>query len=727
MYKTIFLKENEKDIFQALKSQGIKTKVFEHRLAELFNRVYNNYVGYYVFKQDGIVYKMIVLPKTIEASDSAEKEFVDYLLHYYRVKNSYNLDKERNITNSLLQLAFESNNSKDTSHDFLEEFQSHRYMAILQNIEDFFRRHKNSKRIKQDYVSQSIKYKLNLKHNIKELDKTKIHQTQSKDMAFSSLATATYYALKLFLVQKYSGTHGDMLFKKVKKVQSLLLKKYPIDKGYKFSLATLQSIKLAKLFSGKNESKQLLVDIKSLFGFEQMYKDNITSIEHRQDLTTTSLFINPSNFYEWYVYDILKKYADANGKTIQFDKLKDKKSTATKYHLNEESKSSNPDFIISDNENNMKIVIDAKWKNVNEFGDIKPSDYLKLKFDTFLLEKQGYGVVPYLVYPHIKIEEKQFTMTLKESSIFNFHTLEVDMEFEKHVNNIAFDFDIQKLQENIEEEEKKQGIKLSATESTSVIQLKRDNVVHELIEAESQEDKEKLGGLFDDALWIENEKLTKSLNTEIVLDEVKEILSEFSNIMEDESITFIKSTSTIYAHYKDEKSVVFDFSMPGSGLWKLIEVELNTSFIWQLRILSSVCNNKNAWNKICKQNAKIYQDLDNGKKVPLSVSDKKDKSKLQSVMLGGINLLLEDESTVNEFHTYFSEYEDDLYFMQNVLPDIIVRVTTFRNEHAHIKSMSKNIFDELWDLLFKKDDTDKNVLQKLLIFKRNMKVYIHDR
>ena len=724
MYKTIFLKENEQDIFQALKNQGIKTKVFEHRLAELFNRVYNNYVGYYVFKQDDIVYKMIVLPKTIEPSDSAEKEFVDYLLHYYRVKNSYNLDKERNIPNSLLQLAFESNKSKDISHDFLEEFQSHRYMAILQDIEDFFRRHKNSKHIKQDYVSQSIKYKLNLKHNIKELDKTKIHQTQSKDMAFSSLATATYCALKLFLVQKYSGTHGDMLFKKVKKVQSLLLKKYSIDKGYKFSFVTLQSLKLVKLFSKKDESKQLLVDIKSLFGFEQMYKDNTTSIEHRQDLTTTSLFINPSNFYEWYVYDILKKYADANGKTIQFDK---QEGTATKYFLNKEPKSSNPDFIISDNENNMKIVIDAKWKNVNEFGDIKPSDYLKLKFDTFLLEKQGYGVVPYLVYPNMRIEEKQFTLSLDESSIFNFNTLEVDMEFEQHGNNIAFDFDIQKLQENIEKEETKQEIKLFATESSSAIQLKRDNVVHKLIEAESQEDKEKLGGLFDDTLWAENEKLTKSLNTEIVLDEVKEILTEFSNIMEDESITFIKSTSTIYAHYKDEKSVVFDFSMPGSGLWKLIEVELNTSFIWQLRILSSVCSNKNPWNKICKRNAKIYQDLDNGKKVPLSVSDKKDKSKLQSVMLGGINLLLEDESTLKEFNTYFSEYEDDLYFIQNVLPDIIVRVTTFRNEHAHIKSMSKNIFDELWGLLFTKDDTGKNVLQKLLIFKKNMKAYIHDR
>jgi hypothetical protein len=301
------------------------------------------------------------------------------------------------------------------------------------------------------------------------------------------------------------------------------------------------------------------------------------------------------------------------------------------------------------------------------------------------------------------------------------------MKFEQYGNSLEFDFDVQKLQENIEKEEKKQGIKQFSTKSTLAVQGQRNNVIQKLIEAEVMEEKEELGGLFDDALWMESEKLTKSLDTEIILGEVKEILSEFSDIMEDESITFIKSTSTIYGHYKDEESVVFDFSMPGSGLWKLIEVELNTSFIWQLRILSKVCDNQSSWNKACKSNAKIYQDLDNGKKVFLSMSDKKDKSKLQSVMLGGINLLLEDKSTLDEFNTYFENNQEDIDFIQNILPNIIGKVSIFRNEHAHIKSMSKNIFDELWDLLFEKDQADKNVLQKLLIFKRNMKVYINER
>jgi len=446
MYKTIFLKESEKDIFQALKNQGIKTEVFEHRLSELFNRVYNNEVGYYVFRQDDIVYKIIVLPKTIELSETAEKEFVDYLLHYYRIKNIYKLDKEKNISASLLQLAFENNKSQENSHRLVEEFQSHKYMAILQEIESFFKRHKNSKRIEVNFVSQSVKHKLNLKRNIKELDKTKIHQTQSKDVVFSILATITYNALKLFIAQKYDKRYGATLLREVKKLQGVLLKKYKIERGYKLSFSALQSIKTTKLFGRTQETRQLLVDIKSLFGFEQMYRDDDISIEYRQDLTTTSFFINPNDFYEWFVYDILKKYADTNGKVIEFDK---QEGTATQYKLNGKSKSSNPDYILTDEERQVKIIVDAKWKNINEFADVKSSDYLKLKFDTFLWEEKGYGVSSYLVYPYINIEDRKFNMTLDEKSIFDFNILEIDMEFEKHGNSLEFNYDIEKLQENI--------------------------------------------------------------------------------------------------------------------------------------------------------------------------------------------------------------------------------------------------------------------------------------
>ncbi len=712
MYKPIFLRENEKDIFQALKNQGIKTKVFEHRLAELFNRVYNNYVGYYIFKQDDTVYKMIVLPKTIEPSDSAEKEFVDYLLHYYRIKNIYKLDKERNIPASLLQLAFESNKCQDNSHKLLEEFQSHKYMAILQEIEHFFKRHKNSKRVRVDYLSQSVKYKLNLKQNIKELDKTKIHQTQSKDVVFSMLATVTHNALKLFISQKYNTNYGAELLREIKRVQSTLLKKYKIEKGYKLSFSGLQSIKTTKLFSKTQETRQLLVDIKSLFGFEQMYRDSDISIEYRQDLTTTSFFINPSDFYEWYVYDILKKYANDNGKTIKFAKKQEE--TKTEYFLNKKPKSSNPDYILTDEEKKIKIVIDAKWKNVNEFGDVKPSDYLKLKFDAFLLEKKEYGVISYLVYPHIGIEERKFNMTLDDSSIFEFNTIEVDMEFEKHGNSLDFEFDIKKLEENIEKESQIEEHKSMAERLSIELEIERNSIVSKLINAEDNEEREKLKEELDNKLQVLGLELSETLEEQELLPEIAEILEEYNDVLENESKKFLQSSSAIYSYYKDKQYEHFDYSMPGSGFWKLIELELNTSFVWDIRIIYNVCNINSPWTPIGRSRSAIFYEVNPRKKVKLNQYEQNNTTQLQGLMLGGIKILLDEDDILDEFNI---EHRN---FLEVELPLVLEKIIDLRNRHAHIKAMPLEKFEELWDVLFEEGEGEMNVVKKLLEFKKRV-------
>ena len=433
MYQTIFIKENEKDVFGVLEEQGLDISTFQYHFNDLFKRVYNNQVGYYIIKQNKKVYKFIVLLKSIKEGKEAERKFVNYLLHYYRINNIYNFDKEIKIPNSILQLLFKSNNNKRSSHNRLEEFEFQKQKAILLAIEEFFKRHKNSKKIKIDYISQSIKHKLNLKQNIKELDKTKIHQTKNQEIVYSLMATVTYSALKLFT--KYLDKE-DKLLSEVKRIKNFLLKKYGVDRGYRLNYYALHGLKVSKIFSKKSEYKQLLVNLKSLFGFEQMYQDNRQNIEYRDDIKTTSLFIDPIKFYEWFVYDTLKKYAKDNDMTIEFDK---QEGTTTKYLINQHSKSSNPDYILTDKEKKIKIVIDAKWKDIDRFGDIKPSDYLKLKFDAFLLKNKGYGVGSYLVYPKIGIDEKSFSMLVDDSSIFEFNILEIDMKFAKCSNSLDFD------------------------------------------------------------------------------------------------------------------------------------------------------------------------------------------------------------------------------------------------------------------------------------------------
>lgn len=723
MYQTIFLRENEKDILQALKKQGIKTEAFEHHLADLFNRVYNNFVGYYLFAQDGIVYKIIVLPKTIRPSDNAEKDFVDYLLDYYRINNLYKFDTTKKIPNSLLQLAFEANNSDTQTHDFLSEFQSHRYTAIIQSIEGFFKRHNNSKRIEVDHISQSIKHKLNLERNTKELDKSKIHQTQKRDIAFSMLATVTYGALKLFVTQKYSGLdekYKSELFREIKKLQTMLLKKYKIESGYKLSLASLQSIKLTRLFAKTQESQDLLIDIKSLFGFAQMYRDNTLSVNFREDMTTHSLFINPNHFYEWYVYDILKNFAIQRGYQLLFDKAKNFNTSIgynliSREHRSDKGRCSNPDYILVDDENQIKIVLDAKWKNITKLGDIQSSDFLKLQHDAKLLESDGYKTIPYLIYPTYLGNEDSITIS-KDDSYFNFGILEISMNFDETQNSIDFRFDYQKIEEEIEKEKQEKILLVASQYIIGKIDSDRREAIEELLNRSDIGEREEIFCQLDEQLLVYAEEINKNIE-EIISPEIQSLLDNFDDILEEDSKKFLKSSSSIYNHYKKKNYEHFDYSMPGSGLWKLIELELNTSFSWFLRIKSNVCNNICPWTNISNSRRSITQDLENRKQVRLNQFEHNNSGKLQGIMLGGISLLLQDNSTVEEFNEIDTL---DRHFFVSQLIEFLSEVINLRNEHAHIKAMSLEKFEELYNLLF----GDEEKIRELLGMKKAIKQHI---
>jgi hypothetical protein len=450
-----------------------------------------------------------------------------------------------------------------------------------------------------------------------------------------------------------------------------------------------------------------------------MYRDNDISIEYRQDLTTTSFFINPSDFYEWYVYDILKKYADNNGKIIEFDK---KEKTKTEYFLNKEVKSSNPDYILTDEERQIKILMDAKWKNVNKFGDVEPSDYLKLKFDAFLLEKKGYGVIPYLVYPNISIEERKFNMFLDESSIFEFNTLEVDMEFEKHGNNLEFDFEMQKLEESIEENSKIEEHKFIAETLSNKLEIQRSSILSQLIDEEDSERKDELKAQLDSELQILGLKLSETLEEQELLPEIAEILEEYNDVLEDESKKFLQSSSLIYSYYKDKEYEHFDYSMPGSGFWKLIELEVNTSFIWHIRIGSRVCDSSCPWTNISIPNQKVVQRIERGNNVILNKAELDNELKLQGIMLGGIRTLCLDSNTLNQFfYNFFTSNETSKLFVEDELILLIEKVSKLRNEHAHIKAMSLEKFEELWNIMFSTaNNANLSSLKRLLEFKKNI-------
>ena len=711
MIQTIFLKENEKDIFHSLQNQGIDTTKFEHHFIDLFNKMYNNEVGYYIFEQDEQIYKIIILPKTIdEKSPTVQKEFVDYLLHYHRVNNKYKFDTTKQIANSLLSLAFEENNQdENNSHNPIEEFEYYKYKSILESIEAFFKRHKNYKKVQVDYKSQDIKYKLNLSKNIKELDKTKIHQTQSIEMMYSQIATITNGALKLFAKRRIDiikdAEYKKLLVQETKKVISFIDKKYPIDKNYKFSLSKLNNSKTTKAYSKKSDTKILLVDIKSLFGFEQMYEDNNLYVNNRYDLTTTSFFIDPILFYEWYVYDILKDFASTNNYKILFDKDKDNK-TIIKYELvsqkfeKDKDRTSNPDYILIDEEKKIKIVLDAKWKNIEKLGDIKSSDFLKLKHDASLFEN-SYKTIPYLIYPNYLSNEDKISISKDDNQAFNFGILQIDMNFAKDKNNIDFKYDFEELEKQVEKEKYEKYIQGSSEKLTSEIDIHRSKLITQLLNSETTENKEEIFGELDNLLLESALELSKEID-EVVSPEIQEILDDFIDVLEPDSEKFLKSSSSIYNYYKDKNFEHFDYSMPASGLWKLVELELNTSFVWYVRIKKNVCN-KDSKDISLLQNDESF-------KVGWVELNKcyKNSNILQSLMLGEIKFLSRNDGVKNLINNQF---------VSNELFEFLKQIIDIRNEHAHIKAMSLEKFDDLNNLLF----TNESNIKKLLNMKKEIK------
>ncbi len=709
--KPIFLKENEKDIFRSLQNQGIDTTKFEHHFIDLFNKMYNNEVGYYIFEQDEQIYKIIILPKTIdEKSPTVQKDFVNYLLHYHRVNNKYKFNTTKQIPNSLLSLAFEENNQdENNSHDPIEEFEYYKYKSILESIEAFFKRHKNYKKVQVDYKSQDIKYKLNLSKNIKELDKTKIHQTQSIEMMYSQIATITHGALKLFAKRRIDIIQDEqykkLLIQETKEVISFIAKKYPIDKNYKFSLSKLNNSKTTKVYSKKSDTKMLLVDIKSLFGFEQMYEDNNLYVNNRYDLTTTSFFIDPILFYEWYVYDILKDFASTNNYKILFDKDKDNK-TIIKYELvsqkfeKDKNRTSNPDYILIDEEKKIKIVLDAKWKNIEKLGDIKSSDFLKLKHDASLLEN-SYKTIPYLIYPNYLSNEDKISISKDDDQAFNFGILQIDMNFAKDKNTLDFKYDFEELEKQVEKEKYEKYIQGSSEKLTSEIDIHRSKLITQLLNSETTENKEEIFGELDNLLLESALELSEEID-EVVSPEIQEILDDFIDVLEPDSEKFLKSSSSIYNYYKDKNFEHFDYSMPASGLWKLVELELNTSFVWYVRIKKNVCN-KDSKDISLLQNDESF-------KVGWVELNKcyKNSNILQSLMLGEIKFLSRNDGVKNLINNQF---------ISNELFEFLKQIIDIRNEHAHIKAMSLEKFDDLNNLLF----TNESNIKKLLNMKKEIK------
>jgi hypothetical protein len=603
-------------------------------------------------------------------------------------------------------------NKSNDSHLPLDEFEFYKYEAILNRIEHFFKNHKNYKRVKVDYKSQDIKHKLHLANNIKEIDKTKIHQIQTIDMLYSQIATISYHALKFFKSHRINNIdpkyQKDLAYN-AKKALNFIANKFTVDKSYKITLSKLNNLKMLKVFNAKTETQQLLVDIKSLFGFEQMYQDNEVYVSNRYDLTTTSFFIHPSTFYEWYVYDIFESTV-GHQYSVLFDKHKEvSKKTQTQYDLtskfdSDTKRNSKPDYILIDEEKKIKVVLDAKWKNIYKLSKIESEDFLKLKLDAELLNNNGYVTVPYLIYPDYPNENDHIKIAKEDNQYFNFGMLKIDMNFDKDKNSIDFKYDFERIEEQIEKEKNEAIIQSSSEKFTSEIDVRRNELITQLLNSENLVNKEEVFAELDNTLLESATKLSEEIG-ENISPEVQEVLDQYSEILEEDSIKFLKSSSSIYNYYRDRNFEHFDYSMPASGLWKLVELELNTSFVWYVRIKKNVCN----------KNSKIVSLLQNDESFKIGWVElnkfEKNSNNLQSLMLGEIKFLSGNNGVKNLINNQF---------VSNELFEFLKQIIEIRNEHAHIKAMSLEKFDELYTKLFSDSNLTNTNISKLFELKKSI-------
>lgn len=363
---SIFLSENN-SLDQALEllSSALNIEKFKKELSKVFAKIYNNYVGYYLFKDNEIHYKIFILPKHIkEPSSSFDDnkktidEFIGYLREYYRLKSKYpEYNKSGLDIESYKEIVFESQNNH--SIQSIDQLVFYKYQSILKRIEAFFIRHKSHRREIKSYISQGVKYRINLQRNIRELDKSKIHQDKIEDIVYSEMATIAYGALKLFIHKKVDLVENERdkkeLMALVESIQNILLKRFHVDASFTLSAGKLMSNRSSKYFHKKIESITLYTDLLSLFGLEHFYDEDQKGDIYQSE-KAEALFFRPEDLFEWYVYDWIKHDLIRTQNIFGINPEKVVMKEAKKYYLKTDSekidKTSNPDIIIEDNRKN---------------------------------------------------------------------------------------------------------------------------------------------------------------------------------------------------------------------------------------------------------------------------------------------------------------------------------------------------------------------------------------
>ena len=417
----IFIRENDNLIYKLI-DLGIDFKAKEKDLREISDKIYNNQIGYIQFKDDKEnIYKIYILPKIIEKpKNDTEKEttkerFINYMHFSFEL-----IEKHKNL------------NIKEFKHiePFLDYFKTKsfgftdfqhilylKYEIALKQIFKYFQKHTAYIVEEKAYYSQTLKHRLDLRRNIKELNKAKIHQKRKEILVYSELAHISYQVLNYFdekILKNFETSIQTKLYHKVISTKNLLKRKYQTHSPKKAKLKEIVSHRIKNLFK-KPEDKKLYSYLLTLLGTEIIESEE-KSIYLTPELLT--FFVSPEKIYELFVYDFYKtKYRK------QKVKYQDSKDYKIQTREGIKKLKSIPDIIIY--KGNTIILIDTKWKIPKGIDDIKSEDILKLERDFKVWSSGGKKVVPVLVYPNLPVIKDKIELVYSNSDFFKFYIREI--------------------------------------------------------------------------------------------------------------------------------------------------------------------------------------------------------------------------------------------------------------------------------------------------------------
>lgn len=202
------------------------------------------------------------------------------------------------------------------------------------------------------------------------------------------------------------------------------------------------------------------------------------------------------------------------------------------------------------------------------------------------------------------------------------------------------------------------------------------------------------------------------------------IVKDLGDAMDEETKKFLVSSKNVEVFASKNLPGEFDFSLPGSGVWKAVERELNASVIWNLRRSRNIVGD-NPW-VTSRHNSEEFNIFTNttGRKVNLNRREKNGSHRLGGIMLGEIAhiLLYGEHNGVKEDFDATGFPHDLIQFLTHELPNNILKVSSFRNKNAHISAMSKRDYTHLSELVLgPENEPQKSLLGSILSLKQKLR------